>query len=41
MNAVPGHPELLPGFRWEDVEVDGIRVTVLVRVRSVMPATAA
>ena len=26
MNAVPGHPELLPGFRWEDVEVDGIRI---------------
>ena len=26
MSAVPGHPELLPGFRWEDIEVDGIRI---------------
>ena len=26
MSAVPGHPELLPGFRWEDIDVDGIRI---------------
>lgn len=30
MNTVMGFPELLPGFRWYDVEVDGIRIRTAV-----------
>lgn len=30
MNTVMGFPELLPGFRWYDVKVDGIRIRTTV-----------
>lgn len=26
MTAVAGHPDLMPGFRWEDVDADGVRI---------------
>jgi len=26
MSAHPEYPDLLPGFRWEDVDADGVRI---------------
>ena len=26
MSAHPDYPDLMPGFRWEDVDADGVRI---------------